>query len=56
MGIDLERVDNDVAEEFRCAICPDMVEDVISLKSCEHFCRSCINGVVRTAGNLKCPQ
>jgi E3 ubiquitin-protein ligase NRDP1 len=43
MGLDENRFNSEVDEEFRCSICRDIIEDPIATQ-CEHvFCKLCIN-------------
>jgi protein-L-isoaspartate(D-aspartate) O-methyltransferase len=43
MGIDSDRFNGDIDDEFKCAICCDVIEDPVQVVSCEHvFCRLCI--------------
>eukprot|EP00299_Pterocystis_sp_00344_P014925 c7431_g1_i1.p1 GENE.c7431_g1_i1~~c7431_g1_i1.p1 ORF type:complete len:417 (+),score=86.81 c7431_g1_i1:73-1323(+) len=54
MGLTTDRFAQHVDEEFICPICQDVLEQPVSLRSCEHnFCRDCILDHVRKS--KKCP-
>lgn len=43
MGIDSNRFESNIDDEFKCVICCDVIEDPVQVISCEHvFCRECI--------------
>lgn len=54
---DLIVVGADVARaNFVCSVCMELVENGVTLKGCDHhFCKRCIDGVIRTR-NLLCPD
>jgi len=45
MGIDMDLALGVNAEDFQCSICWNLVEDAVTLATCEHsFCRPCWKG------------
>ena len=48
-------IPNGIRENFRCPICTDLLQEPVSLRTCQHmFCGPCIRSFVSTGGVL-CP-
>ena len=49
--------DPSITDELQCPICMEVMQEPVSLRSCQHnFCRECITRVMATGGlQIKCP-